>query len=478
MTEAHSLEDKISNIRKAIRNLTGEAELEYGKDLQPSLLKNIDSGSSRDSQKSLEQFLEEKYEQERVKTYKSPVDCASYPGFDYTKDEENFSRTSFKYMNNKASNSFGSDEIKDYSSLKLPEPKENSELSYLLEHERENIRKLELRISKKDEIISNMNTRQINLTNEINELYKKHGCEQQIEEYKSLVGSLQEKIEKYSNQIAFMQSQSRNPVTPEFKISQLEDFQHKIINLERQNAELLARQNEFNILSLKSKQDTQLITDLNYQIDKKDREIFELSHKNKELLSKITEIQNFHKDSRQEFREFKLKEEINRLKQANDQISEKIAGSRPRNNSKTRERSCSSSNLLSELFNTLKCSKSNVLSTIKKLKNSEKLEIRLEKLIKDLSPKNTELNCKYIWKYIRKVIEEYIVIKKKTENDPTLNKISAILGVSPSGAFDEVKKILEEKKTMAAVVDKIKKMLCLGPHAALREIEDTIDEKV
>jgi hypothetical protein len=42
----------------------------------------------------------------------------------------------------------------------------------------------------------------------------------------------------------------------------------------------------------------------------------------------------------------------------------------------------------------------------------------------------------------------------------------------------EIKKIQDHQKTTKTLLGKIKKMLCLSPTAALREIEDTIDEKV
>ena len=112
------------------------------------------------------------------------MDCVTEHTFDYTKDDENISRTTFKYPSNKIITSFASEDIKDVSSLKFNDGKENYELSVLLDHERENVRKLESRIMKKDEIISNMNNRQIYLTNEINELKKKANYDMGIEEYK------------------------------------------------------------------------------------------------------------------------------------------------------------------------------------------------------------------------------------------------------------------------------------------------------
>ena len=133
---------------------------------------------------------------------------------------------------------------------------------------------------------------------------------------------------------------------------------------------------------------------------------------------------------------------------------------------------------MSEITSILKCSTSDIITTLKKLKGSEKLEIRLEKLMKDLSPQNTNLTPKHIWKCLRKVIEDYLAIKKRGETDTILNKLVTFVGVRQSDLYDEIKRICEEKKSMNSLVEKIKKMLCLSPHAAIREIEDTIDEKV
>ena len=483
MTETYSLEDKISNIRKAIRNLTGDTFSNYHRDFQPTLLKRIDSDSSRNTQQSLENFLEEKYEEDRIRANsKSPLDCVTEHTFDYTKDDENISRTTFKYPSNKIITSFTSEDIKDVSSLKFNDGKENYELSVLLDHERENVRKLESRIMKKDEIISNMNTRQIYLTNEINDLKKKANDDMGIEEYKSLVSALQDKVDKYSSQIMFLQNTAnKNLATPEFKLGSNEELQNKVYLLEKQNYELMDKCSEINTLNSKCKQTTQAINELSHTLELKEREIFDLVQENKEITSKLNEIQSIKKDSRQEFREFKLKEEITRLKEANQSLSSKISSKTHQKSAeclKPRKRSCSSHKTMSEITSILKCSTSDIITTLKKLKGSEKLEIRLEKLMKDLSPQNANLTPKHIWKCLRKVIEDYLAIKKRGETDIILNKLVTFVGVRQSDLYDEIKRICEEKKSMNSLVEKIKKMLCLSPHAAIREIEDTIDEKV
>ena len=400
MIEAYSLEDKISNIRKAIRNLTGESISNYEKEFQPTLLKKIDSDSSRNTQMSLEKFLEEKFEEDQLKeNIKMPLENATEHTFDHTKDDENISRTSFKYPNsNKNIASFASDEIKDFPSIKFHDGKENYETSLLLEYERENVRKLESRVIKKDEIINNMNARQIMLSNEINDL-KQSGCDTQIEEYKGLINNLQEKVEKYSNQIFFLQNQAtRNISTLDFR-SGYEDLQSKLINLERKNAELLGKQNELTALSLKSKQDIQIIKELKCTIEKKDKQIFEILQENKELQTRINELQELKKDSRQEYREFKLKEDINRLKKANEELSKGISAKvhqKSLESIRPRKRSCSSHQTMNEICAILRCSNSEIIQKLKKLKSSEKLEKRIETLVKDLSPQNTNLTPKHI----------------------------------------------------------------------------------
>lgn len=479
MSDIYSLEDKISNIRKVVRNLTGDTFSNYEKDFRPALLKKIDSDSSRNTQKSLENFLEEKYQEDKVKVYTHPpIESVAEHTLDYSKEDKNYSRYSFKGpYSNKILTSFTSDDMKDLSSLKMHD-KENSDLNSLLELERENVRKLELRIIKKDEIIQNMNERQIALTNEI-ELLRIKGHEGQVEEYKNTINILQEKVEKYLSQINYLQSQQgRNTATPDFKKAQIEDLQNKILILERKNSELLSNQHDFVTINSKFKQDQLIASDLKYQLERKDKQVVELMQENKNLQINLTELQSLKKDSRQDFREFKLKEEIQRLKFENEKLAEKPQNSKvPRDSSKPRRRSCSSNIILSEVSNYLKCPSSEIISRVKQLKHSEKLEIRLGKLLKDLSPQTAKLSTKQIWKCIRKVIEEYLLLKKRLETEPTV-KISQLLGVKDSDVFNEVKRICEEKRNMNSLVEKIKKMLCLNPHAALREVEDTIDEKV
>ena len=480
MTDVYSLGDKIYNIRKAIRNLTGDTSSPYESELHSSTIKITKSDPLKHTQGSLENFLEEKYEEDQKYNRKNLLHSVVDHTIDYTKDEESISRTSFKYPNNQIL-SFASDEIKDYSGIKFQDGKENFELAALLENERENVKKLENRILKKDEIINNMHLRQNNLSVEISELKKKNSSDTQIEEYKAIITNLQEKIEKYSDQILYLQTQSnRFSGTPDFKASYIEELQAKISHLEKQNEELVQSKNEYMTINSKQRQDSQILQDLKYSIERKDREIFEILEKNKELQIQLSDFQNAKKDSRQEFREFKLKEEITRLKQENDEINQKIlsAQQKTEESTKQRKRSCSSNNALSEISKILKCSNSEIIPKLKKLKKSEKLEKRLEKLIKDLSPKNAILTTKHIWKCIRKLIEEYLVIKKKTNDENISEKLSALLGVNHKELYEEVKKICEERKNTGKLVEKIKKMLCLSPHAALREVEDTIDEKV
>ena len=479
MTETYSLEDKISNIRKAIRNLTGDTFPNSHRDFQPTLLKKIDSDSSRNTQQSLENFLEEKYEEDRrAFNSKSPLGCVTEQTFDYTKDDEKISRTAFKYPSNKIITSFASEDIKDVSSLKFNDGKENYELSVLLDHERENVRKLESRIMKKDEIISNMNNRQIFLTNEINELKKKGSYDQGIEEYKHMVSALQDKVEKYSSQIMFLQiSANRSSNTPEFKLGSNEELQNRIYLLEKQNSELMNKCSELSTLNMKIKP----TNELRHTLELKERQILELIQEKKEINSKLNEIQSIKKDSRQEFREFKLKEEIARLKEVNETLTTKISSKsyqKSAENLMPKKRSCSPHNTINEIALILKCSTSDIVSKLKKLKGSEKLEMRLEKLMKDLSPQNVNLTTKQIWKCLRKVIEDYLAVKKRGDSGAIVNKLVAFVGVRHTDLYDEIKGICEERKSMSSLVEKIKKMLCLSPHAALREIEDTIDEKV
>lgn len=547
MTDIDTLKDKISNIRKAVRNLTGDC---YStSDYKPVLLKEIDSNSSRNSQNSLENFLEGKYEdRSEARKRNFQVDLTTNHTFEYEKPDK-YSRESFKGpYSNKILTSFLSDE---FSSLKYADA--NSDIAALLEHEKENVRKLEIRILQKDEIIDAMNKRQAMLTDELAAL-KKSGGREEIEEYKVMISNLQEKLEKYVNQVNFLQNHQRP--TPEFKKSYIEDELHsRIAYLERQLSDQNLLMEELHNKSQKIKQDQQLISDLKLQIEKKDKTITDLMTENKELNIKINESSTGKKDSRQDFREFKLREEVNRLRQVNEDLFAKFKKIESEGNLKTRhlieekhrrdksanikhvnydkefphnpeilnerkenlrnrefsdeknrsrhfsnenkrrnrefnnekegkrdlsnirKRSCSSQRVLVEILDFLHCGKSEVLSKLKRLKRSEKLELRLKMMVQDLSSQSGELTTKLVWKCIRKLVEEYIVLKKGSENPSVLSKLSKLLSVKDSEVFDHIKKLTEEQKNMSTLVDKIKKMLCLSPHAALREVEDTLDEK-
>ncbi|OMJ94835.1 hypothetical protein SteCoe_1855 [Stentor coeruleus] len=480
MTEAYSLEDKISNIRSAIRTLTSDT---YNKDHQ-SLLKAESELKNPDS-RTLEAYLESRYQEEQSKTLsRNPFDNQQRCNYDFIRDEKNFSNTSFQGPHsNKIISSFTSDDIKDMSSFKINENRENTELTLLLEHERENIRKLEQRVIKKDEIIASMNARQATLTEEIMNLRKNY-CDEEIEEYKSIISSLQEKLEKYTNQINYLQGQvQKNSMPPEIKKSQIDELVNRIGSLERQNAELLSNNNELSLFTNRLKQDQSLIIDLRYQLEKKDKQIYDLMQENKELAFRLNEANNAKKDPSQDYREYKMKEEIARLKHINLELTEKgtirhRSRENERERSKSRKRSCSSNKTITDISNYLKCQGSDIIPRLHKLKRCEKLQIRLEQLLKDLAPQNIILSTKDIWKCIRKVIEEYLVIKKKLDGGDFARRIALLLGVSETDSYDEVKKICEERKNVNALMSKIKKMLSLSPHAALREVEDTIDEKV
>lgn len=546
MTDIYSLEDKISNIRKVVRNLTGDNFSTF--DYKPSLLKEINSNSSRSLRNSLENFLEGKLEETNpskpMQVYENPPSHT----FDYSKDNK-YSNNSFKGpYSHKIMTSFLSDE---FSSLKFNE-KENSDIGILLEHERENIKKLEQRLLQKDEIIASMNSRQAALADELAAL-KRTGSVQEVEEYKVLVHNLQDKLEKYANQVNFLQNRA-------LMDGKDEEVFVKMAGLQRQLREQEGVFDEVRALEFRMKQDQVLISDLKYQIEKKDKHLVEVLNENKELLAKLNELNSAKKDPRQDFREFKLKEEVTRLKQVNEELFEKFrrieseagfkrsmnreeASIDPHNNShshihklitpqdqnpdsqvrgrtqhpstedqsrvqnkssndrthkaaetsnernqrrshsnphehneKHRQRSRSHRRAFGEILKTLRCSSSEVIDKIKTLKRSQQLKERLAKLISDLTYARPDISNKDIWTCIRKLVEDYVVIKKAEGNNNA--KIAKLLGVSEIQAFGEVRKIMDERKNMNQLVNKIKKMLCLSPTAPLREVEDTIDEKV
>lgn len=123
-----------------------------------------------------------------------------------------------------------------------------------------------------------------------------------------------------------------------------------------------------------------------------------------------------------------------------------------------------------------------ILPQIKALTHSQgrsKLLSRISMLVKDCVPPGTfksEPTHRDIWKFIRKVMESYIKLKKN-DNNLVISKLQGCLGIGESGnVYQEVLKIFNSLHFMELIFDKIKAKLGLSAHATIQEVEQAIEE--
>lgn len=232
--------------------------------------------------------------------------------------------------------------------------------------------------------------------------------------------------------------------------------------------------------------------------------MFKLQEKIKEL-TEANENLSMLLDSRPTFKELKEKDCL--IKELKEKVNNRSSNSRSKSQSRDRSRqsiirdrelhslplgefpSVSTLNILfMDLLDTLKLQNLNeIIPHVKKLKKLSKsgdLEEKLEKLVKELSPEGTfhpSPSPQQVWKWVRRVIEEYIELKKNFEREEKnriiINRLLGALGiVDSSEIINEVNSIIGENHANASLLRKIDMILEDDPKALLVDFKYLINE--
>ena len=142
--------------------------------------------------------------------------------------------------------------------------------------------------------------------------------------------------------------------------------------------------------------------------------------------------------------------------------------------------------MVRELMNEYKVKNPNDLAPrIRAVTNvsKEKLFIeRIEKLVMDCSPPGAftkKPSLKRIWKWIRRLVDEYLKIKRQSPNAEVILRLTNALSVEyPDEIIRSIQKILAENEEVYLVLNKLKKLLRLGPAATIPEISEEIQRRL
>lgn len=371
----------------------------------------------------------------------------------------------------------------------------------------EEINKYEQVISHKEAVINDLKHQKAALSQEIDELIqriKDKDAQNELESQKS-----QAKIEEFK-----------------YRVQENEEFiqtlQHELLDSHKDSEEyrekLMAslRNEDFSHLQSEFKSVKAINENLTQQI-----QILE-----QKLASKPLESTN----SLTEFTVFKLQEQIKHLQEANEnlslsltsrptfkdvkdkeniisQLKERLRGrsSRSRSTSQPRKSmqkdkelfklqsgelpSSSTLNILfTELLEILKLDHfGEIIAAVRRLKKKGKssdLEEKLARLVRDLSPEGNFHPLPspgQTWKWIRKVVEEYSVLKKNLEkeekNKVIVNRLQGALGISDSALIiNEVNSLIGESHANQMLREKIDMILEKDPKAQLKEFQFLVNE--
>lgn len=363
------------------------------------------------------------------------------------------------------------------------------------------ILKLENLMNHKDSIIEELKQQKILLSKEIDGLiYRIKLQEQQkeqdhqdflstVEEFKykekesdELLRTLQEELESSNRLVHSLKSQmAEMSPTEELNMAnqQIQELNAKIENLNQQlSGKKLDSKTEFLIFKLQE-------------------QVKQLTENNENLTMSL--------NARPTFKELKDKEFIIQ------ELKEKIKSKAPRSRSTSQPRDANRQSIRrdKELFNlengetpsipTLNILFTDVLTLLKlqnfgeilpKLKKLQKkakcsdLEERLSKLVQDLSPEGTYHpfpSPQQCWKWIIRVVEEYLSLKKdlaiQEKNKIIINKLLGALGVSDKDLIlKEVNSLIGDSHTNKAILDKIENLLQRNPNTLLKDFKYLVDD--
>jgi hypothetical protein len=144
--------------------------------------------------------------------------------------------------------------------------------------------------------------------------------------------------------------------------------------------------------------------------------------------------------------------------------------------------------LLTDLLQELRVEQfGDILAVVKRLKKKAKgsdLEEKLGRLVKDLSPEGSfhpMPSPQQSWKWIRRVVEEYLALKKDLEreekNKAIVNRLMGALGIVDSGMIGkEVARLIGESHANRALREKISLVVERDPRTLLKDFKHLADE--
>ncbi|CAG9331196.1 unnamed protein product [Blepharisma stoltei] len=450
--DRYQIEDKVSSIRKAISELSPSGqEFGFESSFRPSLFNRIDSASSFNTERSLDRFLEERFEEDShrvdVRSSLAPVEEKS---LDYSREERPLIRSPAAFNRNHENMTKSFEELRQgspsfKSSFKTNEyhgftsKKDDSwENSILLEMEKENSIKLEGKVIEKDRIIDELTQKNSRLQREVDEYRTKMNLIRNEKESDAgyqikKIDDLQARLEACEIKNMRLQEQSSNfqvqmnvkdqqikrlefeknqiERNDDQKIQRLEEAERKINGLVKERANLI-NENENLRFQLESNE-KQTITSKSIVLDLQ-REVSRLSavrdareEEIKGLRSELDRAAILRKEDAQRLEE-EVRSVLKKKRDLESEISDWVKKG--------------ISNLKAALGNQKPENAAQILTIIRELKeykNHKKLIQRLSKLIKECSPPGTfyiEPNSKQIWKWVRRLMEDYLVLKKRASS--------------------------------------------------------------
>lgn len=386
---------------------------------------------------------------------------------------------------------------------------QNEQESYDIQHEKK---------------ISSLKSQFLNLENNYNNLLKQlNAKDQQIRnlELEKLNNERSEdekirKMEEFEREITRL-------IREKSKFSKdTEELQHTVTAQDRQIISLKSSLSDLQReISRKSSEKNIKETEIRGLLEDKDRS---LSNLKREMARKEEEIQSLLKhnrssdeelhmlklkgleDQNNDFSILKLKEKINTLTKDNENLTMQINQTRQRkleeisdvNRNKSPKRSSPKrpsklnkenpdGSVVSDILIQLNlASASEIMPAIRQIQASHadlKLIKRLSQLVKTCSPPGVfhpEPSAKQLWKWIRRLMEDYAALKKQTSHDaykPLISRLTGFLRANDSSdLLTQLNNVLADYHSMQLLLDKIAVKLRLSPNSTLRQIEAQIDE--
>ncbi|CAG9329781.1 unnamed protein product [Blepharisma stoltei] len=295
---------------------------------------------------------------------------------------------------------------------------------------------------------------------------------------------------------------------------QIVQMKSSISDMQREIARLNSGKNikEAEIKTLLEEKDRQ-IGQLKRENSRKDEEIENLLNKNRVFEEELREMKlHALDDKNHEFVVMKLKDKISALAKENEQLSHDLKHKRkleeitvfpsdanrsPLRSPKKKKENYHKNNkenshfsndsLISEILLNLKIeAASEIIPKIKQIQgashtNAELIK-RISQLIKTCSPPGvfgSEPSAKQVWKWIRRLMEDYVKLKQNMDfdgNKALVNRLTGFLRVTePNELLNELNGLLADHHAMQLLLDKIAVKLRLSPNSSLREIEEEID---